>query len=300
MDLNDLRYFALIVEHGGYSAAERITHVHRSKLSRRVAQLEAGLGVRLLQRSTRKLALTDAGKVFFEHCVAMLTEAEAARLAVERLRSEPVGTVRISCPVVLAQFYLAPLIASFMVIHPKVRIELDATDRIANLIEERLDIALRVRASALNDPGLVARKIATGRFILVASPSYLASQVALATPEHITQADTVGALSEGAEPTWSLVNATGATIRIAHRPRLLCSDLSVQYQAAISGVGIALLPERIATRGLKYGALVQVLPEWATPVEDIHLVIATRRGLLPSVRTLLDYLVAQLPIALDS
>ena len=130
MDLNDLQYFALIVEHGGYTAAERVTHVHRSKLSRRIAQLEERLGVRLLHRTTRRLALTEAGRAFYEHCAAMLVEAEAARDAVDQLRSEPVGNVRVSCPTIMAQFYMAQLISDFMVAHPKVRVELDSTDRL--------------------------------------------------------------------------------------------------------------------------------------------------------------------------
>lgn len=300
MDLNDLRYFALIVDHGGYTAAERITHVHRSKLSRRVAQLEERLGVRLLQRTTRRLALTEAGRVFYEHCAAMLIEADAAREAVEMLRSEPVGTVRITCPVMMAQFYVAQLIAGFMVANPKVRVELDATDRNVNLIEERIDIALRARETALNDPGLVARRIAGGRFILVASPAYLADKPAIESPEQLAEVDTVGSLLQGAEQTWALVGPEGRSARIAHKPRLLCSDLNVQYQAAISGVGVALLPQRIAARGLKYDALRRVAPDWGTPEEDIHAVIATRRGMLPSVRVLLDHLIAHLPSALEA
>lgn len=298
MNLNDLRYFALIVEHGGYTAAERVTQLHRSKLSRRVAELEELLGVRLLQRTTRRLALTEAGKVFYEHCAAMLVEAQAARDAIDMLRSEPVGTVRVSCPVVLAQLYVAQLIASFMVDNPKVRVELDAMDRTVNLIEERIDIALRVRTSALDDPGVVARKVAVGRFILVASPGYLASRTPIKTPEHLSTHDTVGALQEGAEQAWVLSCTNVQDRRIATRPRMLCSDLGIQLQAAISGVGVALLPRRIVSTGLKYGALAHVLPDWSAPEESINLVYASRRGMLPSVRALTDYLMTHLPSTL--
>ena len=122
LDLNDLHYFALIVEHGGFSAAERHAHITKSKLSRRVALLEERLGVRLLQRSTRRLALTEAGRAFHEHCAAMVVEAEAARQAVDQLRSEPAGRVRMSCPTVMAQFYVARLVAEFMRRHPKVSV----------------------------------------------------------------------------------------------------------------------------------------------------------------------------------
>lgn len=298
MDLNDLRYFALIVDHGGFTAAERVTHVHRSKLSRRVAQLEERLGVRLLHRTTRRLALTEAGRVFYEHCAAMLVEAEAARDAVDKLRGEPVGTVRVSCPTIMAQFYVAQLISDFMVAHPKVRVELDSTDRTVNLIEERIDIAVRAREAAFQDPGLVARKIGTGRFIVVASEGYVAEHGSPETPEQLADFATIGSLGGGPEQTWGLVATEGRAVRITHRPRLLCSDLTVQYHAALSGVGIGLLPQRIASRGLTYGALIHLLPEWATPNEGIHVVFPSRRGLLPSVRALLDYFETELPKAL--
>ncbi|WP_193165325.1 LysR substrate-binding domain-containing protein [Microbulbifer hainanensis] len=300
MDLNDLRYFALIVEHGGFTAAEQVAHVHRSKLSRRVAQLEERLGVRLLQRSTRSLALTEAGQAFYEHCAAMLIEADAAVEAIAQMRSEPVGTVRLSCPVAMAQLYIARLLAEFMVAHPKVRVELDSNDRNINLIEERVDIAVRARDSALQQPGLVARRIASGRFILAASPAFFDSAGQIDSPEKLAECDTLGGLAGGEKQIWSLVTADGHSARVEHRPRLLCSDLSVQYEAAISGVGIALLPERIASRGLKYGALVRVLPEWSTPEEDVHILFASRRGMLPSVRSLVDFLVERLPAALQS
>src|SRR5689334_14895134 len=187
MDLNDLRYFALIVEHGGFSAAERLTHITKSKLSRRVALLEERLGVRLLQRSTRRLALTEAGRAFYEHCAAMMVEAEAAEQAVEQLRSEPVGRVRMSCPTAMAQFYVAQLLADFMRCHPKVAIELDASDRVVNLIEEGFDLALRAFDAGLHDPGLISRRIASGRMMLVASPDYAAAHPPLDDPQSLAQ-----------------------------------------------------------------------------------------------------------------
>ncbi len=298
LDLNDLRYFALIVEHGGFSAAERHAHITKSKLSRRVGLLEERLGVRLLQRSTRKLALTEAGRAFYEHCVAMVVEAEAAQQAVEQLRSEPVGTVRLSCPTAMAQFYVARLVAEFMRRHPKVRVELDASDRLVNLIEERFDIALRARDSGLNDPGLVARRIASGRFVLVCSPAYAAGKPPIEEPEQLAALDTIGALAAGQEQNWTLSAGDGRSARVTLRPRLLCTDLALQYQAALGGVGVALLPVRVAWQGLNEGSLVRVAKDWGTPEQGIHLVFVSRRGMLPSVRALIDYLVEHIPTTL--
>ena len=298
MDLNDLRYFVLIVDHGGFSAAERVAHVTKSKLSRRVALLEGLLGVRLLQRSTRRLALTEAGRAFYEHCAAMVVEADAARNAVEQLRSEPAGTVRMACPLTIVQFYLARLVGEFMRRNPKVRVELDATDRVVNLLEERIDVALRTQGTGLRDPGLSARRIASGRLVLIASADYARDRSTVTDPAQLIEWDTIGSLAEGNEQTWSLESVDGVAIRHEHRPRLACSDLSMQYQAALSGVGVALLPLRVVWNGLKDGSLVRVAKDWATPEQDIHLVFANRRGMLPSVRALIDYLAEQMPIAL--
>jgi len=299
MDYNDLRYFALIVDNGGFTAAERITHITKSKLSRRVALLEEQIGVRLLQRSTRRLALTEAGKVFYEHCAAMIVEADAAREAVEQLRSEPSGTIRMTCPVSMAQFYVARIVSEYMREYPKVRVELDATDRVVNLVEERVDLALRAKFGAISDPGLIARRLASGRLIMVASPTYLAGRAPPEHPEQVAEHDTIGALRYGAEQNWNLISSDGRSVTVAVRPRLLVSDFSVQHQAALSGVGIALLPLRIAWSGLKDESLLRVAKEWNTPETDIHVVYPSRRGMLPSIRTMIDYLVQHVPTAMS-
>jgi DNA-binding transcriptional LysR family regulator len=298
MDLNDLRYFALIVDHGGFSAAERHAHITKSKLSRRVALLEDRLGVRLLQRSTRKLVLTDAGRVFYEHCTAMVVEADAAREAVEHLRSEPAGTVRLTCPSVMAQFYVTRIVANFMRLYPKVRVVLDSTDRLANLLEEGIDIALRPFDLGLTEPGLVARRVSSGRLVLTASPSYVESRPSLEEPEQLAQHDTIGALRDGTEQSWALTAGGGRTTNVPVRPRFLGTDYSVQYEAARGGVGIALLPLRLVWRGLKDGSLVHVAKDWGTPEQGIHVVFPSRRGMLPSVRTLIDYLAEHMPTAM--
>ncbi|MDR3417648.1 MAG: LysR substrate-binding domain-containing protein [Nevskia sp.] len=298
MDLNDLRYFALIVEHGGFSAAERHAHITKSKLSRRVALLEDRLGVRLLQRSTRKLALTEAGRAFYEHCAAMVVEADAARQAVEQLRSEPAGTVRLTCPSVMAQLYVTRLVADFMRLHPKVRVELDSSDRIASLLEEGIDIALRPLDLGLSEPGLVARRVTSGRLVLTASPGYAASRPSLEEPAQLAQHDTIGALRDGPEQSWTLTAGDGRTARVPLRPRFLGTDFIVQYEAARGGVGVALLPLRQVWRGLKDGSLVHVAKDWGTPEQGIHVVFPSRRGMLPSVRALIDYLAERMPTAM--
>src|SRR3569623_1806829 len=294
-DYNDLRYYALIVDHGGFSAAERVTRSTKSKLSRRIALLEDRIGARLLQRSTRRLALTEAGRVFYEHCAAMMVQADAARDAVEQLRSEPSGTIRMTCPMSMAQFHVVRLVGEYMRHYPKVRVELDATDRVVNLVDERVDLALRARFGGAIEPGLVARRLASGRLILVASPEYLAGRPPLDEPKHLAAHDTIGGLRYGDEQTWSLVATDGRSAKVSVRPRMLVSDFPLQYEAALSGVGVALLPLRIAWAGLRDQSLLRVAKEWNTPDTAIHVVYPSRRGMLPSVRSLVDWLVQRVP-----
>ena len=172
-DLNDLQFYAMVVEHGGFAAAERALGVPKSRLSRRIAQLENDLGVRLLQRSTRKFAVTDVGQSVYRHAQTMLAEAQAAREAVDRVSAAPRGIIKVGCPVAIAQELLSPLLPAFMKAHPQVRVQMHVSNRRVDIIQEGFDVAIRVR-SQLNDDGeMVARSFGQLRELLVASPQYL-------------------------------------------------------------------------------------------------------------------------------
>jgi len=300
IDLNDLRTFAQIVECGGYTAAERVTRMHRSQLSRRIAALEARLGVRLLNRTTRRLSLTEAGSAFYAHCAAVVAEAEAATRAIAQLQAEPSGTLRMTCPVVLGQLHLARLVGEFVARHPRVRVDLDCTDRVVPMIEERIDIALRARGAGLLDPGLVARKIASSQLMLVASADYLSRRGAPDNPLMLAEHDTIAAVSEGGTVLWTLTQADGTQQRVSHTPRVSCSDFVMQCAAAEAGAGIALIPLQIAAPAFACGRLQPVLADWRTEPQPIHLVMVSRRGLLPAVRTMMDFLVERLPPMIDA
>src|SRR5215207_3321257 len=156
-DLNDMLYFAEVVDKGGFAAAGRALGIPKSKLSRRVAELESRLGVRLLQRTTRKLSLTEAGELYHRHCVAMREDAEAAEEAVAVVQGEPRGTIRVSCPVTLAQSTIGPLLPQFLARHPQVRVDMQVTNRVIDLVQEGVDVALRVRPT-LDDSGTLIVK----------------------------------------------------------------------------------------------------------------------------------------------
>lgn len=300
-DLNDLYFFASVVQHGGFSAAARVIGVEKSRLSRRVADLERRLGVRLLQRSTRNLALTEAGQRFYAQCVAAVEGAQAAYESVAELRREPAGTVRVSCPVVMAQSYLAPILPGYLATHPKVMVVIDATDREVNLIEERFDLALRARPQIEEVAGLVARNLGSARRILAASPAYLDSAGWPDAPEALSGLATLarpGDVVEGGAR-WELTGLTGERRVVHHAPRLLSNDLRLQLEATTHGIGVALLPEPIVAGSIRSGLLAHVLPEWTAATHNIHLLYPSPRGMLPSIRSLIDYLLIHLPASIQ-
>jgi len=300
-DLNDLYFFASVVQYHGFSAAARVIGVEKTRLSRRVADLERRLGVRLLQRSTRNLVLTEAGQRFYVRCVAAVEGAEAAFESIAELRKEPSGTVRVSCPVVLAQSYLAPILPGYMASHPKVNVVINATDREVNLIDERFDLALRASPQIENVTGLVAKILGSARRMLVASPAFLQSSGWPESPEALSNQATLSRLTDVFEgrASWELIGATAAKIVVQHTPRLFSNDLRLQLEAATHGIGIALLPEPIVAASVKSGLLTHVLPEWTAATHIIHLLYPSPRGMLPSVRSLIDYLMIHLPVSIQ-
>jgi DNA-binding transcriptional LysR family regulator len=191
-DLNDMLFFAEVVDRGGFAAAGRALHVPKSRLSRRVADLESRLGVRLLQRTTRKLSLTQAGEIYHRYCVAMREQAEAADEAVAQVQTEPRGTVRVTCPVTLAQTTIGAVLPRFLAAHPQVRIDLQVTNRVIDLVQEGVDVALRVRANLDDSGSLVARNLGETGGVLVASPQLLLRFGAPADVEALRNLPTLG------------------------------------------------------------------------------------------------------------
>ncbi len=289
-DLNDLYYFAQVVEHGGFAPAGRALDMPKSKLSRRIANLEERLGVRLIQRSTRHFSVTEIGQEYYRHCVAMMVEAEGAAEVIERNRSEPQGVVRISCPTALLDFWVGPMLTRFMVEYPLVELHIESTNRQVDLIQEGIDIALRVRFPPLESTDLVMKVLANSTQSLVASPRLLEHLQRPLVPADLAS---VPSLHWGAplrEYIWQLDGPDGASAAVRHHPRLVTDDLLVLRQAAEAGVGVVHIPWVVVRDELASGRLVQVSPDWAPRTGIVHAVFPSRRGLLPSVRTLIDFL----------
>jgi len=297
-DLNDLYYFAAVVDHGGFAAAERALGIPKSRLSRRISALEGELGVRLLQRSTRRFAVTDVGTSVHRHAQSMLAEAQAAREAVDRLSAEPRGVVRVGVPVGLAQQQMPLLLPEFLARYPQVRVQLHVGNRRVDVINEGFDVAIRVRNKLDDDGSLVMRSFGQVQELLVASPKYLDRMGRPQTPEDLDKHVTLSMGEDEARQHWEL-HRDGETRKIALKPRVAGFDFPMLMALAKQGIGITMLPETTCAGAVRAGELEVVLPEWRLPQGTCHAVFASRRGLLPAVRVFLDYLAEKMPALIE-
>ena len=294
-DLNDLRFFAAVVEHGGFSAAARALGAPKSRLSKRVALLEERLGVRLLQRTTRRFAITEVGERFYAHCRAMLEEAQAAQDAVDELRAEPRVIVRASCPVSFSQTVLAHVLPEFLAQYPKVQVRIVASNRRVDVINEGFDVAIRVRTKIDTDAALVLRSFGQSRVLLAANPKFLDEHGRPETPEQLESLPLLSQYEHDGAQVLELFDANGAKVSVEMRARMICGEFNVLYEAARRGMGVTALPEFVCAPAILRGELEVVLPAWSMPQGMAHFVYPSRRGLLPSVRAFVDFLAERLP-----
>jgi DNA-binding transcriptional LysR family regulator len=293
LDLNDLYFFTKVVEHKGFAAAARVLGMPRSRLSRRIGLLEERLGVRLIQRSTRRFTVTEVGHEFARHCVAMVVEAGAAQEVIEQVRTTPQGIVRVSCPTALLTFHVSDMVARFMAASPKVEVHLEDTNRRVDVIREAFDVSLRVRFPPLEESDLVLRVLGESRQKLVASPDLLQRLKRPCVPADLSTLPSLSWASLNQDHEWRLEGPSGATARISHHPRLITENMMALRRAALQGTGIVQLPTMVIEPELAEGKLVDVLPEWAPQTGIIHALFPSRRGLLPSVRAFIDFLAAE-------
>ncbi|WP_175363736.1 LysR family transcriptional regulator [Pseudomonas corrugata] len=289
-DLNTLYYFTQVVEHHGFAAAGRALDMPKSKLSRRIAQLEERLGVRLIHRTSRHCSLTEIGQAYYQRCLAMRVEAESAAEVIERNRSEPQGLVRISCPTALLNSWVGPMLTRYMIRYPQVELFIESTNRRVDLIHEGFDIALRVRFPPLEDTDMVMKVLGKSTQCLVGSPIFRERLSSPASPADLNGLPSLHWGAAQREYQWELSGPDGASALIRHAPRMVTDDLLVLRQAALAGIGIAHLPHVLVRDDLAAGQLVELVPGWAPKCGIVHAIFASRRGLLPSVRTLIDFL----------
>jgi DNA-binding transcriptional LysR family regulator len=290
-DLNDMYLFAKVVEHGGYSSAARLLGVPVSKLSRRIADLENSLGVRLLNRTTRKVSVTEIGHTFYRHCAALVAEASAAKDAVDRTTSQPQGLIRISCPVGVLQNNVANILSAYLAANPLVRAYVEATPRRVDVVEEGFDLALRVRIPPFEDSELVVRPLAIAESVLAASPKFFAAHGRPQTVQDIANLPTLSMAQAGEKHTWNFIGPDGKEVSVTHIPRLSIDDFHTLRVAMLDGVGISAVPKELVAADLLAGRLEEVLHGYAPPRGVFQAVFPSRRGLVPAVRGFVDALV---------
>jgi DNA-binding transcriptional LysR family regulator len=289
-DLNDLAYFVHVIEHGGYSAAERALGIPRSRLSRRVTALEGRIGVRLLQRSTRRLSLTDAGELLLKHCRIMLAEAQTGIAEISQLQASPQGKVTVSCPLTASRVLLAPLLTSFLQRYRDVRVEVLVTNRTVDLYNEGVDVALRIGTKVDEAGGVVAKLIWRSVQRLVAAPALLKRHGSPRTSEDLRSLPTLDSLTQQSRHVWTLAAPDGRRLEHQHQPRLVSDDMEILRQAAIAGIGVVRLPEVVCNPDVAAGKLSLVLPDWAVSSHLLYAVFLSRRGMMPAVRHFVDYI----------
>ena len=278
--------FVAVVENGGFSAAARTLGISKSAVSKRINQLEAHLGVRLLHRTTRKLSLTEAGERYFEHAAQALTAAGQAEDAVTELQGEPQGNLKISSPMSFGRLHVAPLIPKLLQRHPKLQIDLVMDDRKVDLVAGGFDVA--IRAGNLPASTLIARKLAPLCQVLCASPDYIDRYGRPGTPAELPSRNCVLYSYSSDANEWTLIGANGPeTVTVSGNYQVNNSEALLE--ALREGVGIGRLPTFVAGPDLKTGRLVKLFESYRIPEFTIYAVFPERQYLPAKVRAFLDF-----------
>ncbi|MGH1432061.1 MAG: LysR substrate-binding domain-containing protein [Neptuniibacter sp.] len=289
MNLNDVSLFIQVVEHNSFTAAADKLGIQKSTISRRISQLEDDLGVRLIQRTTRKLSLTDEGQDLFERCQPLLDELTNATDHVTSKQSEPKGRLRITMPPEMGLFIMNDVVASFVEKYPLIQVDIELSPRVVDLVEEGIDLALRV--GALSDSSLIGRRIAEVRLRLFASSNYLKNAEIPNTPEDLKQHQCIGTLlnTQG----WPFSNWNdGQPVPLDFRLR--ANSLSFCKEMMLKDLGIVRLPESFCKEQIEAGTVKEILPDFTTPLVEIHALYPSRRHLNAKVRLFLDHMLNSL------
>jgi DNA-binding transcriptional LysR family regulator len=297
LDLNQMSLFVQVVQAGSFAEASRRLAMPPTTLSRQVAQLEDALQARLLQRTTRKLTLTDAGRTLFDQCAGQIDALRDAACQLAGESQTPKGTVRVAAPAGFLEFFEMEWIAEFLDQYPGVHLEFVLADAMADFIGEGIDVAFR-GSRELPDSSLVARKVASGYLALAASPAYLAARGTPQSVEDLAAHDCIRAIGPGAPTTWRL-NGPDSTTEITVTGRFSANSGPAQKKAAIGGLGICLLPIGSLQPSFRSGELVEVLPGIASSVGNMYVVYPSRRYVPPAVTAFVEMTVQRLAVLIQ-
>jgi len=283
--------FTKVVEAGSFTVAARKLGVPKSTVSQKVSRLEERLGVRLLHRSTRQVRPTDIGAAYHDRCARAIAEIEEAELALTNAQQAPRGLIRMTAPVELAMNYLGPLIAEFVGLYPQVQVNVEVTPRVVDLLEEGVDLAIRI--NPVGSASLISRKLLAMERRLYASPAYLQARGQPKQPTDLKRHSCLWFPAESRAAEWTLFNATGKLAVPVSGP-VAANNFTLLRDAAIAGAGIALLPTYLCRDAVHNGRLVPVLPEWKPEDVAVCLLFPMRRYLTSRLRAFIDFVAERL------
>ncbi|MDN6859018.1 LysR family transcriptional regulator [Pseudomonas sp. CAN2814] len=297
LDLNDLYYFSTLAERGSVTGAAQSLGIPKGTLSRRLKALETQLNLRLIDRTTRRFALTEAGRSLVGYAQSVVEQATNAESHLRSLGERPCGVVRMTCPQGVLRILLTSLLPEFLARFPQVSVEVVASGRHSELIAEGFDIGLRSHEHELEDSSLVARRLATLPIVLVARPGYIDATTVLG-PAEIQGLDGLCLQTHDGPSVWTLHSQSGERTTLQLNPRLTSDDSALLKEAAIAGQGVAVLPLFTCLAELELGQLERVLPDWHLARRSLSLILPSSRGLMPAVRALADFLIERIPSAI--
>lgn len=296
---DDYYYFYLVVKHGGFSAASEAANITKSKLSRRILDLETQYNVTLIQRSTRHFKVTPLGEEFFDECNKIIQQVECANNVLLKQKSEPQGLIKLSCPSVMMQYQIRELLNAFLQQYPKVQIEMELTSRRVDVLHDDIDLAIRTNFSANEDSSIVVRDVVKTTHCLVASPRLLAGKT-VRYPMDISEFPTIVLGIQKPHYQWNLHHLKAKEqIVIPLTPRIKSNDLAGVYYSVMDGLGIADLPYLTVEQDISTGRLIHILPEWCSNIGTVQLVYASRKGQRLVMEKLIDHLVEGLRLNAD-
>jgi len=283
--------FTKVVATGSFSAAARELRVSQASVTKQIKELEGWLGARLLNRTTRRLSLTEIGAGFYERSTRILEAVAEARSAAGALQTAPRGRLRINAPVSFGLLHLAPAVTEFLNVYPDVSIEMLVNDRVVDLLEGEFDVGVRI--GRLGDSSLIARRIAPVRLVVCAAPEYLARHGVPQTPEDLASHNCLEYTYFESRGEWHLRDPTGADIVVPVSGRYLANNADVLRSTALAGGGIILVPTFLIGDDLRAGRLVRLLSNYPPPEQALHALYPPGRHLSAKVRTFVDFLVVR-------
>jgi DNA-binding transcriptional LysR family regulator len=296
VDLNDYFYFMHVVEKKGYTAAASALNMPKSRLSRHVTQLEARLGVRLLQRTSRNVTVTQEGRHFYQHARKLVDTMELAEAAMKHNTGSLAGKVVISCSTGVAQFALLDIIAEFSKQHPKVLIEQRVSNTMVDIVAEGIDMVIRGHSGELPDSSFIQRFITKVEWPLYCAPEYLEQVEKIDTPDDLANCRFLKVGRANQKDAISLLNKEGLRTHQITNIALCSEDMSTIKHAAITGLGVTALPDYVCNKAVKTQQLVRVLPEWVSQSANLSLLMPSRLGVPAHTKALAEFIREKLPI----